>query len=130
MHASVGEPQTLKGRSGSVSYGVTAVFPGFCFTQCFVCALQGSLVDMKFDFKLHCAPPTVLLWFLLYPCMFFFFFNAFQHSPVNGLSATSCDFSDFIGEDEYTSFYPAISLIGGDQNHPQEKEMQKDKMVV
>ena len=58
-----------------------------------------------------------------------FFFNAFQHSPVNGLSATSCDFSDFIG-DEYTSFYPAISLIGGDKNHLQEKEMQKGKMVV
>ena len=48
-----GELQTFKGRSGSVSIKVTAPFPGFCCTQCFVCALQESLVDMKFDFKLH-----------------------------------------------------------------------------
>ena len=59
-------------------------------------------------------------------CLFCFVFYEFQHSPIKVFLATSCDFGGFIGEDEHTSFYPAISLIGGDQNHPQEK----GKMVV
>ena len=38
--ASAGDPPTLAGRSGSVSYGVTAPSPGSRCTHCFVCALQ------------------------------------------------------------------------------------------
>ena len=108
---------------------VTAPFPGFCCTQCFVCALQESLVDMKFDFKLHLLLLLSCcgLSFALRCGVFFFFFDEFQHSPINGFLATSCDFGGFIGEDEHTSFYPAISLTDGDQNHPQEKE---GKMIV
>ena len=38
--ASAGDPPTLAGRSGSVSYGDTAPFPGSWCTHYFVCALQ------------------------------------------------------------------------------------------
>ena len=36
----MGDPPTLAGRSGSVSYGVTALSPGSRCTHYFVCALQ------------------------------------------------------------------------------------------
>ena len=68
--------------------------------------------------------PLDVVCFLFF-CLFVCFYE-FQHSPIKVFLATSCDFGGFIGEDEHTSFYPAISLIGGDQNHPQEK----GKMVV
>ena len=65
--ASAGDPETLTGRSGSVSCGDhcsflwwTLVPPGL------VCVLQASLQDMRFDFKRDCALPTILLQ-LLYP---------------------------------------------------------------
>ena len=38
--ASAGDPPTLAGRSGSVSYGVTAPSPGSRCAHYFVCALQ------------------------------------------------------------------------------------------
>ena len=38
--ASAGDPPTLAGRSGSVSYRVTALCPGSWCTHYFVCALQ------------------------------------------------------------------------------------------
>ena len=38
------------------------------------------------------------------------YFGGIQHSPVNGCSAASCNFGVLAGEDERTSFYPAISL--------------------
>ena len=38
--ASTGDPPTPAGRSGSVSYGVTAPSPGYRCTHYFVCALQ------------------------------------------------------------------------------------------
>ena len=55
------------GRSGSVSRGVTAPFPGSWCAQGLVCALLESLVDMKFDLRRDCAPPPVLLGLLLCP---------------------------------------------------------------
>ena len=73
-HASTGDPQTLRGRSGSISCGgVTVPFPWSCCTQGFVCALQASLAGMRFDFKCSCAPPTALLWLLLCPCCGYLF---------------------------------------------------------
>ena len=47
-HASTGNPQTVTGRSGSVLVEVTASFPGFA--QGLICALQASLVGMRFEF--------------------------------------------------------------------------------
>ena len=41
------------------------------------------------------------------------FFGEIQHSPVNSCSAASCNFGVLTGEDERTSFYPAISLCHG-----------------
>ena len=35
-------------------------------------------------------------------------FGGIQHSPVDGCSATSCNFGVFTGEDEHTSFYTTI----------------------
>jgi len=35
-------------------------------------------------------------------------FGGFQHSPVNGCSATSCNLDVLAGEDELTSFYSTI----------------------
>ena len=67
-HASAGDPQTLNGGSGSVSYRVIAPFPGSWCTQGFICALQASLVGMKFDFKRDYASPAVLVQILLCPC--------------------------------------------------------------
>ena len=60
-HNSAGDTQMLKGRSDLVSCG------GQCSFQYFVCSLQASLPDMRFDFKHDCAPPTILLWFLFFP---------------------------------------------------------------
>ena len=39
---------------------VIASFPGSWCLQGFVCALQASLADMRFDFKHDCAPPPIL----------------------------------------------------------------------
>ena len=36
------------------------------------------------------------------------FFDETQHSPVDGLSAASCNFGVLAGEDEHTSFYSTI----------------------
>ena len=55
------------GRSGSVSCGVTAPFPGSWCARGLVCALLESLVDMKFDFRCDCAPPPVFSGLLLCP---------------------------------------------------------------
>ena len=74
-HASAEDPQTLKGRSGSVSGGgVTVPFPRSCCVQGFVCALQAPLVDMRFDFKCDCALLIVLLGLLLCPWLWGIFF--------------------------------------------------------
>ena len=57
-HASTGDPQTLTARSGSVSCGVTAPFPGSWYTRGFACALErgvclpqscGSLSPLSLD---------------------------------------------------------------------------------
>ena len=79
-------------------------------TQSCVCALPGSLAGMGFDFNVT-AP------LLLSDCCFAFvlghgesFFGRFQHPPVNGCSAASCNFG-VIAEDECTSFFSTILKI-------------------
>ena len=51
------------------------------------------------------APPTILWGFLICPLMWVSFFGGIQNSPVDGCSATSCNFGVLAGEDECTSFY-------------------------
>ena len=53
--ASTGDPPTLAGRSGSVSYGVTAPSPWSRCTYCFVCALQ----EWSLCFPQFCRSPAI-----------------------------------------------------------------------
>ena len=45
-HASTGDPQTLIGRSGSVSCGGPCSFPGVLVHTGFVCAIRESLIGV------------------------------------------------------------------------------------
>ena len=88
--------------------GVTAPFPQSWCTQGFVCALQASLVGMRFDFKCNCASLTIFLWLLLCPWSWgYVFFGGIQYAPVDGYLAASCNFG-ILAEDELTSFYSTI----------------------
>ena len=53
--ASAGDPPTLAGTSGSVSYGVTAPYPGFSCAHYFVCALQ----ERSLCFPQSCRSPAI-----------------------------------------------------------------------
>ena len=109
-HTYSGNPQTLTGRSGSVSCrGSLQLSPGSWCTQGFVCTLQESLASKELDFN-KIAP-------LLSSCCNFSFVLGhevscphcgFQHSFVNGCSAVSYDFGVLPGEDECMFFYSTI----------------------
>ena len=103
-HASTGDSQTLKGRSGSVSVG--SLSPGaqkvlFELTEHLwkVLSLILNMISpllqscLGFSFALGCGVS---------------FFGEIQHSPVNGCSAASCNFGFLAGENERMSLYSAI----------------------
>ena len=97
-HSQVGLAQCL--------VGVTAPFSGgpwyhqvlFVFYK-LLCRIWGLILN-------------VIVPFLPFCCSFFTcghgvsFLDRFQHSPVDGCSADSCDFGFLTGEDEHTSFNP------------------------
>ena len=91
QHLKAGRPQSL--------VGVTAPFPGSWCTRGFVCALQASLGDMRFDFN-AIAP-------LVPSCCGFSFalghgvslFGGFQHSLVDGCLTASCNLGVLTRED-------------------------------
>ena len=58
--ASAGDPPTLAGRSGSVSYGVTAPFPGSRQTHYFLYALQSGVFVSPSSVKVLQSNPTSL----------------------------------------------------------------------
>ena len=105
-HASTGDTQTPKGRSGSVS--------------------EGSLVLVHTSFHLSPSEHLWRVWGvilneilpLLLSCWGFSFalrcgmsfFGGIQHSPVDGCSAATCNFGVLAREDECTSIYSAILL--------------------
>ena len=63
--ASTRDPQTLTGRSGSVSCGVTAAFTWFLVHARFYCAVQESLFPLvlwNFCNQSHCPPESDSLW--------------------------------------------------------------------
>ena len=111
-HNSIGNPHSKAGLAQSL-VGVTAPFPQSLYRQGFVCALQESLARMSLILN--------MIVFLLFSCcgfpfalghgVSFLFFGGFQHSPVNGSSAASCNFSVLTGEDEHMSFYSAMSSM-------------------
>ena len=85
---------------------------GFSWWAHFLWALWASLAGMGFDSKHDFAPPTILLGFSFALGCGVSFLMGIQHSPVDGCSATSCNFG-VLAEDEHTSFYSAIVLEAG-----------------
>ena len=75
---------------------------GFWCAQCFVWALQGSLVGMQFDSKCDFTPPPSFCDFSFALGHGVSFFGGIQHSPVHGCSAVSCYFG-VLAEDKHTS---------------------------
>ena len=55
-----------------------------------------------------CTPPSISLQLLLCLWIWCIFFGAFQHLPVDGCSAVSCDSGPLARGCERTSFYSAI----------------------
>ena len=72
-------------------------------------ALWESLVDMGFDSKHDCIPPTILLGLLLFPWMWDVFFGGWD--PTVSCSAASCNFGVLTGADELTSFYSTVLAL-------------------
>ena len=98
-HASVGDSQTLMGRSVPVSCG------GHCSFLLVLVYTRFCLCPPSVSGGYDCTPPTILLWLLLCPWSWDIFFWWFQHSPVNGCSAVPCNFVVLAGEGDHTSFY-------------------------
>ena len=107
-HASTGDTQTLKGRSGSLSVG--SLGPGVHK----VLFEPSEHLWWVWGFILNVILPLLpSCWgfsFALGCGFFFFFFGGIQHSPVDGCSAVSCNFGVLSGEDEHTSLYSTILL--------------------
>ena len=106
-HASTGDSQTLKGRSGSVSVG--SLSPGaqkvlFELTEHLwkVLSLILNMISpllqscLGFSFALGCGVS---------------FFGEIQHSPVNGCSAASCNFGVLTGEDAHVPLFCHIVVL-------------------
>jgi len=75
-------------------------------TQGFFWALWEALVDLGFDSKHDCIPPTILLGLLLFPWMWDVFFGGWD--PTVSCSAASCNFGVLTKADELTSFYSTV----------------------
>ena len=96
---SVGDSQTLQGRSGSVSVGSPGVHKVLSKPSECLWWVWGLILKAIF------APPIVLLGLLLCPwtCGFFFWWDP-TFSPVNDCSTVRCNFGVLTGIDERTSF--------------------------
>ena len=103
-HASAGDTQTLKGRSGSVSVGSLGpgvhkflLEPSECLWRIWgliLSAISPLLLSCwGFSFVLGCGVS---------------FFGGISHFPVYSCSAVSCNFGVLAGEDERMSFYSAV----------------------
>ena len=99
---SVGDIQTLKGTSGSVSEGSPGMYKVLFEPSEHLWWVWGLILNTisallppcwGFSFALGCGVS---------------FFGGIQHSPVESCSAVSCNFGALAGEDECTSFYSAI----------------------
>ena len=93
------DPQAGKPEVGLRTFPQWQNFFGIIFLQ-FVAHLAG----MGFD--RDCAPPTVLLWLLVFGCGDSFF-GRFQYPPVNGRSSASCDFG--VLSDECMSYFAILT---------------------
>ena len=103
-HASAGDTQTLKGRSGSVSVG--SLGPGvhkFLLepSEC-VWRIWGLILNAISPLLLSCWGFSFVLGCGVS------FFGGISHFPVYSCSAVSCSFGVLAGEDERMSFYSAV----------------------
>ena len=103
-HASIGDTQTLKGRSGSVSVGPLG--PGahkVLFEPSeHLWWVWGLVLSVILPFLLSCWGFSLAL-----RCGVSFF-GGIQHSPVDGCLAASCNFGVLDGEDEHKFFNSTI----------------------
>ena len=104
IHASTGDIQTLKGRSGSVSVGSPGVHKVLFEPSEHLWQVWGLTINAispllpsswGFSFALVCGVS---------------FFCGIQHSPVDDCSAVSCNCGVLTGEDECMSFYSSILI--------------------
>ena len=65
--------ETLKTQAG-LAPSLLLSLGSWCTQGFFLCILQASWAGMRFDFKLDCTPPTILLWLLLCPWVWGIFF--------------------------------------------------------
>ena len=106
--ASTGDPQTLKGRPGSVSCGGHCSFPWILMHTRALSAPSQHLWQV-WGLILNAVSP------ILPSCSGFSFvlgcgvsfLGGIQRSPIDGCPAASCDFG-VLAEDELTSFYSTI----------------------
>ena len=105
---SEGDPQTPKGRAGSVCYESHLSFPWVLVTQDFVCALQASW--QVWGLILNVIAPLLLSWcgFSLAIIHGVSFFGGFHILLSIVVQQTICDFDVLTGEGERISFYSTI----------------------
>ena len=101
-HASAGDTQTLKGRSGSVSVGSPGVHKVFFEPSECLWWVWGLILNTISPLLPSCGGFSFVLGHRVS------FLGEIQHSPVDGFSAVSCNFGVLAGEDLHTSFYSAI----------------------
>ena len=107
-HASAGDTQTLKGRSGSVSCRGHCSFPWVLVCTRFVCTFREFLVGVRFDSKSDCTSPTVLLGLLICPWTWGFSFRWDPTFTCQRVFSSKLRFWCFA--DQHMSFYSANML--------------------
>ena len=98
-HASAGDTQTLKGRSGSVSVGSLGRGMHKCLFEPSECLwrIWGLILNAISPLLLSCWGFSFVLGCGVS------FFGGIQHSPLDGCSAASCNFR-VLAEDVHTSY--------------------------
>ena len=116
IHASAGDPQILRGRSGSVSCCNHQSFPLVLVLTRFVCALQEFLacvwIDLDIIAPLLPSPAASPLSLGVESL----FFGWFQYTSFDGCQVPSYNFCILIGEDEHTSFYSLNLMVVHDSS--------------
>ena len=104
-------PATPQPRAHSLPFAFPRPEPKLQFVGClwptdsasFLSAFTSPLVSMGFDFNsYHLVASRLSL------DMGYLFFGGFQHPPMDGCSAASCNFGVLAGADENTSFCSTI----------------------
>ena len=110
-HASAGDPQTLTGRSGCLFWGSLLLSLGpdshkvlFMLSKC-LWWVWGLILNVIVPL----LPPSCSFSFAL-GCVVSFS-GGFQHFPVDGCSATSCNFGALTKDEHTCSFLPSLDSL-------------------